>query len=131
MKSRLINHASLRQDRKAANRSNEAQTLFDRLVVSLCLTLVHVLTACSHLRPSLPTPFFFLFLRFSLFSSALAYFQLFRALIRLRARNAGRSDFARLAENDLLIAEETSFVDVHPVPKLFPLLNEEDSYGRR
>lgn len=79
-------------------------------------------------------PPFSFFLPFSLFFFAFAYFQLFHcALIRLRARNAGRSDFARLAENDLLIAEETSSVgvlDVHAVPELFLPLKE-DSYGRR
>lgn len=79
---------------------------------------------------------FFLF--FLAFSRCLrTYFQLLCcASIRFRAspkHTLGRSDFARLVENDLLIAEKTSSVGVLGVLESFPSFIGvgEDSYGRQ
>lgn len=83
-----------------------------------------------------PPIFFLLFLAFS--RCLRTYFQLLCcASIRFRAspkHTLGRSDFARLVENDLLIAEKTSSAGVLGVlrSRVFSFIGvEEDSYDRQ
>lgn len=74
-------------------------------------------------------PFSFSFLHLCLFSAS----PLCSDSLPCAKRTLGKSDFVRLAENDLLIAEETSSAGVLRSSPFsgFSILEEKDSYGRR